>query len=69
MRLAYSLPEAAAAIGISEATLRKAINTTDPASFPPPLKAKRVGKTGSKKFAYSISAGELARWHDSLDDA
>ena len=40
--IAYGIKEAAAAVGMSEATLRKAINTTDPTAFPPPLRAKRV---------------------------
>lgn len=68
-RVAYPLKEAAAAVGVSVDVLRQAIHTTDPRSYPPPIKAKKVGKPGSKKFTYSIAGAELERWHDSLPDA
>jgi hypothetical protein len=68
-QIAYPLKEAAAAVGVSVDVLRQAIHTTNPASFPPPIRAKKVGRTGSKKFAYSIAAAELERWHSSLPDA
>ena len=67
--VAYPLKEAAAAVGVSVDVLRQAIHATDPKAFPPPIRAKRIGRPDSKKFTYSISAAELARWHESLPDA
>lgn len=62
-RIAYSLKAAAEQVEQSEDTLRKAIKTTDPTSFPPPLKAKRDGKK------YLVLHSELVRWAESLPDA
>lgn len=59
-----SLAEAAAETPFSVKTLRKAIQTTDPASFPPPLRAKR-GARGS----YVITDDALREWIDDLPDA
>jgi hypothetical protein len=56
--------EAAQMVSMSEATIKRAIRTTDPASFPPPLKAKRGGKG-----EYLIAVAELHRWAARLDDA
>lgn len=67
--VAFPLKDAAAAVGVSVDILRQAIHTTDPHSYPPPIRAKKVGKPGSKKFTYSIAADELSRWHSSLPDA
>ena len=65
--VAYSLPDAAKAAGVSVDTLRKAIHATDPAAFPPPLRAKRKGT--SEHAPYYITPSELARWVDSWPDA
>jgi hypothetical protein len=61
--VAYTLVDAAQASGVSVDTLRKALHTTDPRSYPPPLRAKRAGKR------YLILADELERWLESLPDA
>ena len=60
---AYSLAEAAAQTPFSIDTLRRAIKTTDPTSFPPPLRAKKPSK------GYVILARDLDAWLDSLADA
>ena len=41
---------------------RRAVKATDPAKFPHPLPAKKVGK------AYRIKADDLAAWVDALPD-
>lgn len=46
------------------ATLRRAIKATDPAAFPPPLKAKQ-----GSKGTYIIRAADLDAWLESLPDA
>lgn len=61
-RLAYTIEEAADAVRQSVSTIRRAIHTTDPDAFPPPLKAKRTTRK------YLIPADELARWVASLPD-
>lgn len=61
-RLAYSVPEAAEAVGVSESTIRRAIAATDPAKYPPPLDAGRHGPAGK----YVIAAGDLKSWVQSL---
>jgi hypothetical protein len=66
-KVAYTLAEAAEATGLSRATLHRAIHTTDPRSFPPPMWAKRAGTDGRGK--YLIPAKELERWVESLPDA
>lgn len=58
---AFSIDEAAAAYGVSPDTIRRAIHATDPAKFPPPLKANRKGKSGP----YSIHVTDLDAWHAS----
>ena len=58
-----TIEEAAASVGYHPSTLRRAIHTTDPSSFPPPLKAKKPGGT------YRIRSADLDAWVDSLDDA
>ena len=62
-RLAYTLPEAAREASVSEKTLRRAIAATDATTFPPPLRAKKVGRS------YRILAAELTQWLNSLEDA
>jgi hypothetical protein len=63
VRLAYSVAEAAEAVSMSIDTIRRAMKATDPAAFPPPLRAKRTPKKTL------ILAQELDRWVDSLPDA
>lgn len=66
-KLLYTLAEAAEVAGVSVTTLRRAINATDPRSFPPPLVAKRVGL--GEKAHRRILATELERWVKALPDA
>lgn len=61
-RLVYTVEEAADAVRQSVATIRRAIHTTDPNAFPPPLRAKRTSRK------HLIPADELARWVASLPD-
>lgn len=56
---AYTLREAAAIKRVSPTLLRKAIHATEG----PTLRAKRVSN------GYRVTASELDRWFDSLDDA
>jgi hypothetical protein len=65
-KLAYTLGEAAAAASVSEATLRRAIHTWDPSSFPPPLRAKRAGHGPNAR--YLVMREDLVAWLDSLPD-
>lgn len=66
-KVAYTLIGAAAAYSVSADTLRKAIHTTDLRSFPPPLRAKRLG--GGPNAKYMILAVDLAAWYELLLDA
>lgn len=66
-KVAYTIPEAAEQVSVSIDTLRRAIRATDPATYPPPLKAKRTGSL--KKPSYRISHTELMAWFNSLADA
>ena len=58
-RLAYSRKEAAGACGVSEDTIRRAINTGA-------LRAKRTGPKGGK---YLITAKALEEWLEGLEAA
>lgn len=58
-RLAYTRKEAAEACGVSEDTIRRAINSGA-------LRAKRTGRTGGK---YLITAKDLESWLDGLEAA
>lgn len=64
-RVAYSVEEAATATSMSVSTIRRALRSTDPAAFPPPLRAKKAGLKGK----LLIPATELSRWLESLPDA
>lgn len=64
MRPLMTLAEAAAQTPFNPATLRRAIKTTDPSVFPPPLKAKQDGRG-----RYLITAKALTEWIESLEDA
>jgi hypothetical protein len=70
-KLAYTIDEAAEAVSVSVATIRRAIKATDPKAFPPPLKAKRLAAKSSEKEsgAYRIPHAELTAWVESLQDA
>lgn len=66
-RVLYTLEQAADQVSVSVKTLRRAIQATDPAAYPPPLKAKRKG--ASEKAAYQILHDDLVAWARSLPDA
>ena len=66
-RIAYTIGQAAEQVGYSDKTIRKAIHATDPAAFPPPLKAKNGGS--EKKPSYRILHADLMAWAESLPDA
>jgi len=66
-KLLYTLAEAAEQVSVSEKTLRRAIQATDPTAFPPPLLAKRMGTP--KKPAYRVLHADLMAWAQSLPDA
>lgn len=66
-RLAYTVPEAAAEVGVSPALIHKALRATDPTQFPPPLRSKRLGR--GEKAKHLIPGDELARWFASFPDA
>ena len=63
-RILLTVADAAEVANTSEDTLRKAIRATDPASFPPPLRAKR-----GAKGRYLILPADLQEWAESLEDA
>lgn len=65
--LAYTIAEAAEATRTSQDTIRRAIAATNARSFPPPLKAKRVG-TGPRA-KHVILADDLADWMTRLPNA
>ena len=62
--LALGVKAAAEYVSFSAATIREAIRTTDPESFPPPLPAKK-----DKRGHYHIRVADLDQWFDSLEDA
>lgn len=62
-KVAYTVDEAADATSLSVSTVRRALRSTDPSAFPPPLRAKRAG---TKQL---IEADELRRWVASFPDA
>lgn len=64
MKPLMTLDEAAAHVPFSKDTLRRAITTTDPHSFPPPLKGKR-----DSKGRYLVTDRALIAWIDSLPEA
>ena len=61
-KLAYNKAEAAAACGVSEKTLERAVK-----SRPPQLLAKRTGPNGRGPFIFQRA--ELEAWLESLPDA
>lgn len=63
MKALMSIAEAAGETPFSIDTIRRAIHTTDPDVFPPPLRAKLGGGK------YVIRDIDLRAWIDSLRDA
>lgn len=66
-KISCTLEEAAEATGFSVSTLRRAVLTTDPAAFPPPLQGFRAGNKGTwytrPEYARAwVQAIEDARW-------
>lgn len=59
-----TLKEAAAFVPFSPEQLRQAVNATDPAAWPPPLKAKK-GSRGQRL----IQSKHFLAWMDNLPDA
>ncbi|GAB2474376.1 hypothetical protein [Xylanimonas ulmi] len=62
-RIAVGVREAARLVDMSPETIKRAIHTTSPVSFPPPLRAKYAG------YKYSIRVADLIEWWESLPDA
>ncbi|MGN6127584.1 MAG: hypothetical protein ACTHON_13550 [Humibacter sp.] len=62
-RIAVGINEAVRLIGVSPRIVRRAIRTSDPTSYPPPLRAKWMGRK------YSIRVADLIEWWESLEDA
>lgn len=58
--VAYRLKEAAAATGVSVDLIRKALHTTDPEAWPPPLAARRIGHAANAPLV--IEADVLRDW-------
>ncbi len=65
--LAYSIAQAVAASGVSESTIRRAIRTTKPDEFPPPLQAHKRGS--ARNSSIFILAEDLRAWLRSFPDA
>lgn len=63
-KILVKIAEAAPMVSQSQATISRAIRTTDANSFPPPLKAKKGGKG-----EYLIFVDDLVKWAKSLPDA
>lgn len=68
-KIMVKVTEAAEMVSQSEATIKRAINTTGvdadgKPTFPPPLKAKR-----NSKGVLFIKVTELEAWADRFDDA
>ena len=63
-KIALTLDEAAAAVGLSRDTLKRAITAGQ-------LKAKRssVDEEGNPQGRYTVTPKALEDWHDSLPDA
>jgi DNA-binding MurR/RpiR family transcriptional regulator len=66
-KILYTIPQAAEQVGVSPATISRAIKATDPNAYPPPLQAKNAGS--DKKKSYRIEHRALEAWADSLKDA
>ena len=61
--IALTPTDAAAAVGVSVATIRTAIHTSDPHGSVPPLPARRLGSR------YLISRQDLESWFEALPAA
>ena len=60
--LQVPVDEAARLARVSRDTIRRAIHTTDDGTFPPPLKAHRLGPGGR----YLVLVRDLDQWCQSL---
>lgn len=67
-RILYDLEGAAQQVSHSPKLLRRAIHTTDPKSYPPPLAAKVAGKQDGR-HRFLITHKALVEWAESLPDA
>ncbi|MDR2722952.1 MAG: hypothetical protein LBB54_04415 [Cellulomonadaceae bacterium] len=68
-QLTYTLKSLAAATPFSEKVLRQAVTATDPAVFPPPLKAKARLDAKGRVLQYLIDPADYTDWFASLPDA
>lgn len=59
-RLAYRVKDAAEAAGVSVDIIRKALRSTDPAAWPPPLRARQIGTADNAPKL--IEADDLRDW-------
>lgn len=66
-RVLYDIEAAAEQVSQSVKTIRRAIHSTDPTAFPPPLRAKRMGDRPNSPYA--VRHEDLEAWAKSLKDA
>lgn len=67
---AYKLAEAAARTPFSTKVIRQAIHATDPAAWPPPLRAKVTSRNSDgTPRSYVVLAKDLEQWLEGLPDA
>lgn len=64
---AFKIADAVTYTGQSESTIRRAVHSTDPNAFPPPLKAKKKGT--HPKAPLQFLRRELDAWLESFPDA
>ena len=71
--VAYTIDQAAAAVGMSRQTIKRAIQATDPRTFPPPLRAKRAGTSPKAKYLIATKTSPRGSTHsprrEGLDNA
>ena len=68
-RILYDLDGAAEQVSQSVRTIRRAIHSTDPTAFPPPLRGKRKGAASNANAPIVIPVTELDRWISEWPDA
>lgn len=61
-QIAVSINTAAAMVEVSSDVIRRAVHAWDPNAFPPPLRAKKMGRK------YTILVKDLEEWWESLPD-
>lgn len=59
-RISYRVKDAAEAVGVSVDLIRKALRTTDPNAWPPPLAARQIGNAPNAPKL--IEDDELRDW-------